>query len=441
MIDTMKSIIQERHLQSPSGLTVTPQAALTGNPNALAWRPETDTRPLEDWSSPHDAHLGGLDALSAGVSDSEGRAAPSEGVGPAHAPRLDTEGALLPFNPSRPALFHPVRASLASWKSATAAQLETQAKLIPHGRLRRSWKRKAIDFRACGRLTGLVCNDCSDVLAASITLIASCGLRICPTCARRRASALRRKLVACWETSEHPRDMSLYLITLTLRYDPSNEDDLSVEGIRRRKQVLIHAWSHLWRRYLKPRGRAAVRAVEVGSHGLVHIHALYHGRRPDVTTLRALYMMTVGDSPQIQVDYVRKPRNAITELAKYVTKGASPAKARTLIGQPAEFIDPILAARVELAFAGDRLVESYGAWRGVDPDNDEDEPKEVFASQACQRCGSVGRWHLAGLQRSDLDHLGPDFRAHVGRFAPDPRPPRSAPAKGTEHEERHDDRS
>lgn len=397
---------------------VAPLAALTGRPTAWAERSETNASPLEGWSQR--ATIGNPEAPSAGVSDSEGAEPPSAPAGFAHGPRLDTEAISLPSNPSRPALFRPVRALLASWKTATAAQLEAQARLFPHGKLRRSWKHKAADFRACGRLICLRCDSCDDVLPASITVIASCGLRICPNCARRRASALRRKLFACWEKGEHPRNMSLYLITLTLRYDPSSEDDLGVAGIRRRKQILVRAWSRLWRRYLKPRGRAAVRAVEVGSHGLVHVHALYHGRRPDVSSLRMLYMLIVGDSPQIQVDYVRKPAHAITELAKYVTKGASPAKARSLTGLPAEFLDPVLAARVEVAFAGDRLVESYGAWRGVDPDADNDEPQETFASHACQRCGTVGHWHLANVQRLDLARLGPDFRAHVGRFGPDP---------------------
>lgn len=80
--------------------------------------------------------------------------------------------------------------------------------------------------------------------------------------------------------------------------------------------------------------------------------------------------------------------------------------------------------------AGSRLVDSYGAWRGVDPDDDKDEPKESFAAHACQRCGAVGHYHLVSVRRQDLAHLGPDFRAHVGRFPPEP-PPKPVPVRAS----------
>ena len=75
--------------------------------------------------------------------------------------------------------------------------------------------------------------------------------------------------------------MGLYFLTFTLRYDPSSPTDLSVEGLQRRKQIVRAAFGGVWKKYLKRRGRSMALAVEVSPRGAVHVHALYHGRRPD----------------------------------------------------------------------------------------------------------------------------------------------------------------
>ena len=84
--------------------------------------------------------------------------------------------------------------------------------------------------------------------------------------------------------------MGFYLITFTKAYDPMNPDDLSVEGIRRRKKALKGGFRFVWLRYLKPRSSAAVASVEVSPRGAVHMHVLYHGRRPEVVLLRELWL-------------------------------------------------------------------------------------------------------------------------------------------------------
>ena len=161
---------------------------------------------------------------------------------------------------------------------------------------------------------------------------------------------------------------------------------------------------------------------------MVHAHVLYHGRRPDVATLRMLYMLRVGDSPFIDVRYVREPAKGIVELAKYVTKGASPVKTRSLGGGLGEYLEPELAARIEVAFTGDRLVECYGAWRGIDPDDDDDAPD--LPDEPCSGCGATGRWTQVDVPPHLAARLGPDLRAHVSRYGPDrPRSP-----KPTEHD-------
>jgi hypothetical protein len=126
--------------------------------------------------------------------------------------------------------------------------------------------------------------------------------------------------------------MSLYLLTFTLRYDPTRPDDLSVEGLKRRKKIVREAVGYVWKKYLKAIGRAMAVAVEVSPQGMVHIHALFHGRRPHVDRLRTAYMFKAGDSPQMNCKYVRRPAKAIREVAKYVMKAASPKKVGLLRG-------------------------------------------------------------------------------------------------------------
>ncbi len=297
-----------------------------------------------------------------------------------------------PAPPSSPTL--PFRArvmSASQFRRALGAELRRLAAEYPKGKRRRSWKSKAYDVERCGRtVAALSCGGCGDVLVKSGAVVTSCDLRVCPICARRRAQVLRKKLQTAWETRKPHRKMGLYFLTFTLRYNPEDPHDVSVEGLSSRRERCAKAWSRVWRRYLKDRASGAVRAIEVSARGAVHLHVLYYGRRPDIEEVRKQWMWEVGNSPMVNVRYVRKPGKAICELAKYVTKGASPAKTKNLGGARGEYTDPILAARIEIAFSAHRAVECYGSWRGIA--EDEEEEQETFEGEACTKCGLVGEW-------------------------------------------------
>lgn len=291
---------------------------------------------------------------------------------------------------------------LHAWQAAVAARLRTWAHLVlPRGKRRRDWAGKAAALFSCGKtVVGRRCGECRTLDESSAAVVALCGLRICPICARRRSNLLRERLKTALLTGPKHRRMSLYFLTLTLRFDPADPVDVSIQGLRRRKDIVMSAWQLLWTRYLRKRGAAAARAVEVGAKGMVHVHVLYYGRRPDVACVRRIWMFSVGDSPQIQVDYVSRPAKAINELAKYITKGSSPANVDVISGSPGTFVDPELAARVEVAFFGDRLIQCYGDWRksvSVEEDSSDDQaggPLEgpAAAPEACPHCGACGRW-------------------------------------------------
>src|SRR5262249_8105488 len=112
--------------------------------------------------------------------------------------------------------------------------------------------------------------------------------------------------------------------------------------------------------------------------------------------VREIWMFEVGDSPQMRVDHVEEPRKAIVELAKYLTKGPSPAKVNVLSGGVGRFIDPELAARVEGAFFGDRLSQCCGRWRRRVDVNDED-PEALDAPETCKACGTASGWEPVAM--------------------------------------------
>jgi hypothetical protein len=304
------------------------------------------------------------------------------------------------------------------YRAGTARNLKRLAvHNVVHGKRRRRLVRKARQLIECGQLIRLQrCTNCGEPDAKAAYVLTRCDLRCCPTCARRRADLFRDRVRRRWEEGERPGWMSLYFLTFTLRYGPESEEDLSIDGLNRRRRLVLDGVRRCWRRYLKPRGRAMAFAVEVSPRGAVHVHALYHGRRPDVTVLRMLYMERVGDSPQLRAQYVRQPLKAIRELAKYMVKAASPKRADILRGGAGEFTDPELAARVEVAFSGERLVECLGKWRGTETEDDEPDA----APSPCRRCGCYER---------RLDHLpvdqwlaivGDGWQARFRRVGPDP---------------------
>ena len=408
--DTSSEGRDNAYLGAWRGGVVAPPAALTGTPMVRAWRPP-GAPPLDTPSHPA---IGISEALGAG--ELEGAEPPRSGAGGAGAPNLDTNGTTQSGVPSGTALFRPRWLTLGQYRHGTAEELKRLALWhTVHGKRRRNFVKKARSLVTCGQFARFKrCGRCGVVDGDSVRVEVACDLRSCPPCARRRADVFRARLETSWRTGVRPRKMGLYFLTFTLRYDPTDPADLSVEGLRRRKKVVRDAVGFVWKKCLKPNGRAMAIAVEVSPRGAVHIHALFHGYRPDVRVLRETYQFRAGDSPFVNCKYVQKPAKAIRELAKYMMKASSPKNLRLLRGGRGEFIDPILAARAEVAFSGDRLFECLGAWRGVD--DDEDLP--AAAPIACAHCGSRAWKEETGAIRTLLQELPPEWIPRFGRAGP-----------------------
>ncbi len=334
-----------------------------------------------------------------------------------------------PPAPTRARIFSAKHESMWSWRHKVRnAMIGFAVKDLPAGKRRRDWKAKAHAFASCGRtVSALACNNCNEINYTSGTIIATCGLRICPICARRRAEKLRHRLRAAWDKQPRHRRHGLYFLTFTMRYDPSNPDEVTADALLRRKNEMLEAWSSVWRQYLKPRGRAACRAIEVGASGMVHVHVLYDGRRPDIEAVRARWVEKTA-SPIVNVRHCKQPDKAIVELAKYLTKGASPAKASIVSGTPGVFMDPELAVRVEIAFSGDRMVQCYGKWLGISVDDDDDDVYEdersagALHAAPCRHCGLCASWHAANYPLDEWfarfgDYLQ-DWKPRIGGAGP-----------------------
>lgn len=345
------------------------------------------------------------------------REARAGGGGVAAAPNLDTSVLSQPVVVTRyrqAPLYSSVKMKLGRYRRAVASELAKLDGVYKRkGAQRRSWRHKAFDLEHCGgTVRVLACDGCDTPEASTACVECGCELRCCPTCARRLSEIRAMRLEQSWEKGEKPREMGLYLLTFTLRYDPRSESDLSVEGLRKRGDTVRDGVRYVWRRYLKGRGRAMAVTVEVGEHGAVHAHALYHGQRPDIEQVRLLYMHRVGDSPMVNVQYVKEPKKAIREVAKYVTKASSPKRAELLgdeIG--GTFLDPELAAKVEVAFAGQRLFQCYGPWREAEREDDVPEGQDEGKPLCCAECGLVDSWHPTRFELKRWKEVaGPGWR-------------------------------
>ena len=357
------------------------------------------------------------------------------GDGAAGAPNLDTEGSSLDSLPSRAALYRPVRLSERQYRHRVAEHFHRFADELSTGPVQRSLRRRAQAIAGCGeQVVALACADCGAVDGHSGRILVSCSLRVCPACARLRADELRTKMDELIpRLPKHP-GYAFYLFTFTTRFDPADPEHLTVSAIRERAQRLRKACGYVWRRMLKHDGSAMLLAFEVSPSGEVHAHALYYGPRQDIRVVRALYLDKIPDSPFVNVKQVKKPKKAVREVAKYVVKAASPKRAGHSLDSRGEYLDPELAAKVDIALRGARLYDFFGAWRGVriEP-QEEHEHDAVLYAEHCDGCGAHRPlWRTIVLPRSRWrEHAARDWQPRLTRTGSDP--PLRVPAERLTH--------
>ena len=417
----------EHGLAEPArGGVVTPSAAPTVKPIAPVGRRNSGAPPLGGFAGP--PAIGRPEAPGAG--EFEGAAPPPRGVGAAGAPMLDTKGTSARSVPSRARVFREVRLSERQFREGVAAELERLASEKPKGKTRRSLRKKAQRVRECGQFV-LVrdCGRCGDAIADTARLLTTCQARCCPTCARYLANEARQKACALIDAIKPISGGAFFMLTFTARFDPTDPAEFEQAALRARCQRVKQGAAYVWRRVLKHEGAGLMTGLEVGPGGVAHVHAVYYGRWQDVNVIRAAWLEKVPDSPQVRVDQIKDPKRKVPEVFKYMVKCASP-KAD---GSAAKGVDPRLAARVESALHGLRRAEPYGAFRGMDI---EEEPAaEEPTAIACESCGNTsGPFPERPVPRAEWARRHPGRRLQMSRFGAAPLPAHQKMKGENDHE-------
>lgn len=301
-----------------------------------------------------------------------------------------------------------------------------------------SLKRKMIGFRLCGLATTFRrCGAChtprllSGVYAPMGESL-PCQGRTCEFCGRRRSARVVNELLNILDNMPRVKGYSVKHIVLTATYDPTNDGDLTVDAILDRVRGLETAARAIWnpkdtlgiktRIGLKKPGAGLLRKLEFSVNGFLHLHLLYYG--PHVVkqgadfTIEDLAKKAYPRAGFAWVEQVTDPysgekrapgeKDIAYEIVKYVCKGPSPLDEEAILGAPRERLNPVLAARLEMALFEVRTLERYGCFRGADKerkapeDIGEAEERELLKElhehtndkdTTCENCGTVGYWY------------------------------------------------
>ena len=285
------------------------------------------------------------------------------------------------------------------------------------GRMRAALGRRLDDFMRCGSSV-LVrqCGGCDGDRDGSGTFMGTrtCKSRACATCAWVRARGIGEGLERAFDLVESRPGYHWQLAVLPIRYDPNEPDELTVAALRERARVAMRLAKTAWTKQLKCPGAGMLRSTEVSAKGFVHLNLIYYGPAIDKESLGELAEAVDCRAGRVnvqQLDHDPAPRDkrvksedprgskaAVKCAARYAAKGhertVGAFSEDWLAGdRTAKTIDPILAARWEIAVYRTQLLGRYGALRGLEieehPEGTED-PGD--AEVACTSCGEVGNW-------------------------------------------------
>lgn len=325
-------------------------------------------------------------------------------------------------------VFKPVWASASEYRREAADRLHEYAATLPSGKQQRRWRKRAAEFRQCGRwMITYKCQGCGE-LAPGLGLLKSskCHLRICPSCERARGRRLATSLVERMATLPREvcrRDGQTVKVgpkfwTFTTKYDPTDPAEVTPDALSLRVSGLLDALAKLWVRQFRPMGFIAMFVrTELGNAGAVHAHAILWGPFVPERTVDAInakgarfYERFGHSAPRA----AREVNGIAFELAKYCTKSPGSKSEDWLAGRQRPCMDPELAVRWEIATARMHLQRSYGAFRSISQDEEETadtetvteeetgsetvrssearSPEERQRTLSCPCCGLVGRW-------------------------------------------------
>jgi hypothetical protein len=223
---------------------------------------------------------------------------------------------------------------------------------------------------------------------------------------RRRA---RRHLA---QTQTFARDgFGWKLVTISPRWRPTSEDELSVAGLGRRLDDVTARVARVWHEVLSVGGlAAATSSVELSDGGHVHAHVLYYGPylvKKHLTKVAGCHVDVRSVEPHEKGDAAWSwesrdgafragdtVRDAVVEAVKYCVKLPSETHA-WLSGEARRVIHPSLVARWMVACRSRQLVRHYGVMLDALAESvskkpeAEDEATSVQEAQIvpCRHCG------------------------------------------------------
>jgi len=285
--------------------------------------------------------------------------------------------------------------------------------------------KRADRLERCGRSVEVrQCGDCGTDRPGSGRFVQTCKLRCCPVCSGIKASNVASFTERAFDAIDEVDGYLWQNIVLTTKYDPTREDEVSVEALRSRAFLAAKMARAAWDKMLKVApGAALLRTIEVSPSGMVHANLVYYGppvMKENLDEVTAIDVRAGGSNVQPirprrlepAADECRddedqdgsKPnrdeeRAAVKRAARYAAKGPivkGASRREAWLGGCddgiVEVLDPMLLARWEAATVNIHLLEKYGQMRGLKFDEDEQPEPEDDTLVACRDCGVVGHW-------------------------------------------------
>lgn len=278
-------------------------------------------------------------------------------------------------------------------------------------------------FRCLRRTEGRVCDACGRPLPGGMLRSSTevkdvvrekkhrgheaCQARACPRCARRRATVMGEKgrrlarhvTKLARKAKRTGTPYRLRFVTMTAQYDPSDPNDLTSEALGARLDGILEAFRTILAvvrdNAKRPELIGAAIAFELAGVGNVHAHLLWFGPyidydkwlewgcEPYIDLKGREYRGWPGLGERRKIKLVRDMQ-IVREIMKYPLKspGSGKRAAQWIGGRERRWvINPVLAARWEVATLRRRLIESWGTFRKIinpataKPTEDLDPPK------------------------------------------------------------------
>lgn len=194
-------------------------------------------------------------------------------------------------------------------------------------------QKQAVRLEHCGDQYSIVgCLGC----ATRIVGPRRCEVRICAHCSKKYARRIRQRFNEIAEAFPNTAYLRWSHLVLTLRTTP--EEPLSHSRAKHLNKCGRKLINKLWP---KKEGAGALAVIEVGNNHNLHLHSLVYGRYVPQGVISNLWLKITKDSRIVHISAVRKKKQGINYLLKYITK---PPKSDDPVGQ-ALYLDVILGLR------------------------------------------------------------------------------------------------